>query len=247
MNHPPSRRPGTGIRDGGASAVIEAPPRIAARPAATGYAFGAGSGTVLYQRAARACRAETAPGQARTQHHLLTFFSSAQVKPPFRGYKGAQHDSPDTIGTGNICSCRAALLPFQWAGQPGFPVCYSLRTPCGPHSSVARARSPRITTRAGMMRREPVFLTSCGSPLASFLPGSCCEAGPRRLGDSTARAGAHVVTCRARSTRPSRRTAAGSSSTPCSAPARASGRARFLLRRLPRRLPAARDSGRTLR
>lgn len=44
-------------------------------------------------------------------------------------------------------------------------------------------------SRAGMMRRERVLLTSCGSPLASFLPGSCCEAGPHRLGDSTARAG----------------------------------------------------------
>jgi len=154
------------------SAVFEAPSRLAARPAATGYALSAGIGTVLCQRAA--CRAETAPGQARTQHHLLTFFSSVQVKPPFRGYKGAQHDSPDTIGTGNICSCRAALFPFHWAGQPGFLsaipraplvfLVYQWREPAARESQHGRA------CRTG----EPVLLTSCGSPLASFLPGSCC-------------------------------------------------------------------------
>jgi hypothetical protein len=62
--------------------------------------------------------ARAAPGQDRTQCHLLTFFPSVQVKPPFRDTWMRSTTVPDTLGTGNSCSCRATrFTPVGWVAR----------------------------------------------------------------------------------------------------------------------------------
>jgi hypothetical protein len=82
-------------------AVAETPMGFPARPAATGNALHARQRTVFGQRTARARTTLTAAGQARL-HHLITYFPSVQVKPPFRDAKVRSTTAPGTIGTGNL-------------------------------------------------------------------------------------------------------------------------------------------------
>jgi hypothetical protein len=89
------------MRQGSCETVAETAPRLTTRPAATSNALHAGVGAILGQRAARARPALTAAGQSITQHHLITFFPSVQVKPPFRDAKVRSTTAPGTIGTGN--------------------------------------------------------------------------------------------------------------------------------------------------
>src|SRR6185312_14472681 len=75
--------------------------RLAARPAATCNALLAHRVAIGGQRAADAGAALAAAGQAG-MHHLITYFPSEQVKPPFRESKVRSATVPGTIGTGNL-------------------------------------------------------------------------------------------------------------------------------------------------
>lgn len=188
--------------DGRVSVVAETASRLAARPAATRYAFHAGIGAILGQRAARARRAETAAGQAGSQQHLITS-SSVQVKPPLRDTWVRSTTAPGTIGTGNICSCRVARNHSTWAGRPGLPVCYFSRTPCfrinhgvSPEPANSNAARAGLSRRAGQapvwsLRRAdrlwpPSFRDLIVEP-ARAAPATAGRRGPGLVGGHAAR------------------------------------------------------------
>jgi hypothetical protein len=133
------------------SAAAEPALRLSPRPAGAGGALNAALGAVFGLRAAGARRAEAAAWQVGLRvglHRRITLVSSVQVKPPFRDAKMRSTTVPDTIGTGNCCSCRVARFPFQWPGRPGFLFCFQ-RTLCFPFSLWVRVLVPRIAVRAG--------------------------------------------------------------------------------------------------
>jgi hypothetical protein len=169
--------------------VAEAAVCFPPRPAATGNALHAGQRAVFGQRAARARAAPAAAGQTRLRH-LITYFPSAQVKPPFRDAKVRSTTAPGTIGTGNhqIPAGPPGFLPTGLGGPAWLSV--TCRAPLC-HSSLYVAQAFFAALRAaGFSRPDPVTPHVVRISFGLLSSVTRTGAGPRRKLIQPAQSGA---------------------------------------------------------